>query len=178
MGAGKGRHKYSHGARGSARAGRGEMAPRDAWRIDLPLGPSRRIAAWVTAIGGTAVAALWLAGGERGLPWPVAAGLSLAIVGLAVRALRRDAFREGPGGTSRLVTGLDGRVEVTTAGGQVRTGRLAGPHFVAPWLVIVAWVPEGARWSRTLLVPSDAAPEGEHRRLRVLLRWGQVRHRT
>ena len=155
----------------------GDDGAQEGWRVDLPLGSSRRIAAWVTVIGGGAVAAIWLAGGERGLPWTVAAGLSLAIVGLAVRALRRDAFREGAGGTSRLVTGLDGRVEVTTAGGRVRTGRLAGPHFVAPWLVIVAWVPEGARWSRTLLVPSDAAPEGEHRRLRILLRWMAGRNR-
>lgn len=142
--------------------------PRDAWRVDLPISPSPRVAAWIMAVAASASCALALA---EGLSPAVAILAAAPLVALAVRAIRRDAFREGSGAATRLVAARDGRVEVTAATGKVIAGRLAGPHFVAPWLTVVGWVPDGRRWPRALLVAPDAVPPGEFRRLRILLRW-------
>ena len=43
--------------------------------------------------------------------------------------------------------------------------------FVAPWLTIVRWRPEGARFDRTFLVVPGMLEREDFRRLRVLLRW-------
>jgi toxin CptA len=52
-----------------------------------------------------------------------------------------------------------------------RTGMVGGGSFVAPWLTIVRWRPQGAYSDRTLLILPDMVDPEEFRRLRVLLRW-------
>jgi hypothetical protein len=89
-----------------------------------------------------------------------------------VVALRREAFREGQGSVSLLAIDLRGCVEASGAAGRRVEGRLAPGSFVAPWLTVVRWKPEGARFARTVLVPPDAVDREAFRRLRVLLRWG------
>jgi hypothetical protein len=42
---------------------------------------------------------------------------------------------------------------------------------VAPWLTVVRWVPEGARFARVVTIVPDAVEAGAFRRLRILLRW-------
>ena len=51
-------------------------------------------------------------------------------------------------------------------------GRVCEGSFVAPWLVVVRWRPEGSWKDRNLLVAPDMLGADEFRRLRVLLRWG------
>ena len=66
---------------------------------------------------------------------------------------------------------LPGKVEVEFPDGRLVAGRLADGSFVAPWLTIVRWVPEGARFSRAIVVVPDAVEAQAFRRLRILLRW-------
>jgi toxin CptA len=64
----------------------------------------------------------------------------------------------------------EGVIAVVTAQGE-RTGVVRDGSFVAPWLTIVRWRPEGARWDRTVAIFPDTANADARRRLRVLLRW-------
>lgn len=70
-------------------------------------------------------------------------------------------------GSRHLVVERSGSIRVDGEAGQVRDG-----SFVAPWLVVVRWRPEGAWRDRSLLVAPDMLAADEFRRLRVLLRWG------
>lgn len=55
--------------------------------------------------------------------------------------------------------------------GEWRSGAVRDGSFVAPWLVIVRWRPEGARRDHTLVIlPDMLAPEAL-RKIRVLLKW-------
>lgn len=52
-----------------------------------------------------------------------------------------------------------------------RTGQLRGGSFVAPWLTIVRWRPDGARFDATLVILPDMIQATARRRIRVILRW-------
>ncbi len=138
-----------------------------AWRVDIALGPSPRTGAWVTALAAAALVATL----EAQLPWAAKAAIAVALGVAAVRSVRREAWREGAGAVRRLAVDLAGRVEVEHADGRPDRGRLADGSFVAPWLTVVRWVPEGARFSRAIAIVPDAVEGSEFRRLRILLKW-------
>ncbi|MBX3715315.1 MAG: hypothetical protein KF738_04890 [Burkholderiales bacterium] len=133
----------------------------------IDLGPSRRAVAWVWAAAAAALAAALAAP----LSWPAKALLATALAVAMVRALRRHGARERPGSIRRLVVDLAGRVEARRADGVTTTGHLAPDAFVAPWLTVLRWVPDGARLSRAIVVFPDAVDTSAFRRLRILLRW-------
>ncbi len=143
------------------------MAADPAWRVVVALGPSRLAAAWIALVALATAAAALLAD----LPGQAGLALVAAVAVAAVRSMRREALRRGPGAVRRLAVGLDGAVAVDFVDGRAASGTLAPGAFVAPRLVVVRWRPAGARLSRTLAVPADAAEAGAHRRLRILLRW-------
>jgi hypothetical protein len=89
---------------------------------------------------------------------------ALAAAWAAVAALH---VLSGMRGTRQLVLDRTGAIRVDGVEGRVREG-----SFVAPWLVVVRWRPDGAWRDRSLLVAPDMLGAGEFRRLRVLLRWG------
>ena len=138
-----------------------------AWRVVIAPGPSRRAEAWIVAVVAAAVAATLAAG----LPLLAKAAIAFALACAAIRAARRHAWQEGPGAIRRLVVDLSGRIEVEGDGGCRTTGQLEDGSFVAPWLTIVRWRPEGARFSRNLVIVPDAVDAAAFRRLRILLRW-------
>ncbi len=145
----------------------GPKADDPAWRVVIAVGPSRRAGAWITAVAAAALAA----GLAAEIPGPAKAALAGALGVAAVRAARRHAGQEGPGAVRRLAVDVSGRVEVERADGRLGEGRLAEGSFVAPWLTVVRWVPEGARLPRAVAVFPDAVDAGALRRLRILLRW-------
>jgi toxin CptA len=146
----------------------GEASTSDpAWRVVLAIGPSRRAEAWIAGLEVATVTAVL----AMTAPWLLKAALVVAVVAEAVRAARRHAWQEGPGGLRRLVVDLAGRIELELADGTVVVGRVAEGSFVAPWLTIVRWRPEGARMSRAVVIAPDAVDAQAFRRLRVLLRW-------
>jgi len=116
----------------------------------------------VTALVATLLAAL--------PPW-LKAVLTLALAALSIRALRRHGCQEGPGSIRRLAVDLAGCLEIDYRDGSRDRGALLGRCFVAPWLVIVRWLPDGGRLSRTIFIAPDAVGADEFRRLRILLRW-------
>jgi toxin CptA len=52
-----------------------------------------------------------------------------------------------------------------------RTGNLRDGSFVAPWLTIIRWRPDGARLDRTLVILPDMIQGTAMRKIRVILRW-------
>ena len=106
------------------------------------------------------------------VPFPDAARLAAcAFLAGAAHAHRRiGALRE-------LKLDCAGAIQVRE-GERWRTGMLRGGSFVAPWLTIVRWRPDGARFDRTLLLLPDMADREPLRRIRVILRWAWVIVRT
>ena len=150
--------KYSGGGRGND----------PAWRVVIAPGRSRQAMAWIALVGSLALAAALASGAH-----PFAkAGVAFALGWACVGALRRHAWRVGQAAVRQFATGLDGRIEVRWTAGPPVAGHLARGSFVAPWLVVVHWVPEGAWLARQIFLLPDMAGEQELRRLRVLLRWG------
>jgi hypothetical protein len=157
MGVKDGRNKYSDREGGSD----------PAWRVVIAIGPSRLAVAHVMALAAAGMACALLSG----LHGTLAAGACGLLTVAGVVSLRREALREGRGAVCVLAVDLKGRVEASGGSGRV-AGRLVPGSFVAPWLTVVRWRPEGARFARTVLVPPDAVDADAFRRLRVLLRWG------
>jgi hypothetical protein len=62
-------------------------------------------------------------------------------------------------------------IEAQDGLGQWRNGSVRAGSFVAPWLTIVRWRPEGAWFDRALPILPGMAPPEDLRRLRVVLRW-------
>ena len=75
------------------------------------------------------------------------------------------------GGTCRLWLARDGNVRVEWRDGRAIEGSVRPGSFVAPWLTIVRWRPEGAWCDRTVpLLPGMVDAEA-FRRLRIVLRF-------
>jgi toxin CptA len=145
----------------------GATANDPAWRVVIALGPSRLVEAWIVLVAAAALAAVL----ATPLPAVAQAAAAVALSCAAVRAARRLACREGHGAIAGFVVDLSGRIEVEGADGTRLAGRTQDGSFVAPWLTIVRWRPDGARFPRSILVAPDGVAEDSFRRLRILLRW-------
>ena len=100
------------------------------------------------------------------VPFPAEARLALFawVVGAATCA--RAKLRRIRG----LRLGSDGTVEVQVAD-RLLLGRLAPRSFVAPWLTVLNWRPEGARVTRTIVLLPGMVGDDALRIIRVILRW-------
>ena len=122
--------------------------------------------AWI-ALGAIATAVLVAL-----TPAPLAARIG-AITWLACAALEAVHSRALLRGAraARHVRITAGIVEIEDGNGRVRTGTLRPGSFVAPWLTIVRWRPEGAWLDRTVPLLPGMLDEETFRRLRVVLRF-------
>ena len=62
-------------------------------------------------------------------------------------------------------------IAVRSPGGVWRTGTVRGGCFVAPWLTIVRWRPDGAGRDHALVVLPDMLSVEAMRKIRVILKW-------
>jgi hypothetical protein len=119
---------------------------------------------------GLAAATLIVLGFSPGpLPARVLAGT--AVTCLALAAARRLTPRWGGVAPRTLAVRTSGEVSLQDREGEWLRGELRDGSFVAPWLTIVRWRPEGRRVGRTVLILPGMAAGDEFRRLRILLRW-------
>ncbi|HUQ29043.1 MAG TPA: protein YgfX [Usitatibacter sp.] len=128
--------------------------------VTLTVAPSRRLAACIGLAA--AVTVLLLAT----TPGPVIARALAAgwCIAMAIHAARRVAVTR----RVRITGGVSVMVE---EGGRAREGRIVAGSFVAPWLTIIHWRPEGAWFTRTVLIVPGMVEPGRFRALRVVLRW-------
>ena len=89
----------------------------------------------------------------------------------ALLAASRLPFVPGAFGPRALALRASGEVAVQSREGGWRRGLLRDGGFVAPWLVVVRWRPEGARLDRTILILPGMADAAALRKIRVILRW-------
>ena len=130
------------------------------------LNPSRSFAALLLLVHGLTIAAVAMLPVPVWLRWVVAACLLCSLV----YYLRRDAWLSLS--TSCVALSLEGEhVVFTTRSGDELAGRLQRDSVVSPALVVVNVLPQGARFSRSVVIFPDAIAAESFRELRVALRW-------
>ena len=105
--------------------------------------------------------------------WPMVAAIA-AIGVVSAHGLLRCA---GPALPARIEVGLERRIVVTARGGDSREGSIVDDSYVGECLTTIVWRPDDARWytrSRTRLILPDSLDADAFRRLRVVLRYGQL----
>ena len=95
-----------------------------------------------------------------------------AAVGLYALAQGARAARESLQPRA-LCVAVGGRIEVML-GKHWRSGRVQPGTFVMPWLTIIRWRPDGARFDASLVLLPGTAARDAMRKIRVVLRWGSV----
>jgi hypothetical protein len=131
------------------------------------LGPSRSAAGCIALASLATVALVAATPGAPGLRILAATWIACA----ALEALHSRAFLRGRRAARALSLARGGGIAVQDALGQWRTGSLREGCFVAPWLTVVRWRPDGARLDRTLPILPDMLSREDFRRVRVMLRW-------
>ena len=149
MGAAEREHKYSDAT------------------CEISLRPSQ-FAAWGVAVASLATLALVVA-----TPGALRHRILFAtwIACAALEALHSRALLRG-GRAARVVSlAPGGAIAVRDALGRWRAGDLRAGSFVAPWLTVIRWRPDGARFDRTIPILPDMLSQEDFRRVRVMLRW-------
>ena len=95
------------------------------------------------------------------------------LLGWALVSFQRQAVRRGNGVVKELRLAPDLILVVCLGDGRLIAGHVRRATYVGPWLTSIVWRPDGAWWSRSLLVVPDMLPEDDFRRLRVMLRYAR-----
>ena len=135
--------------------------------LAIRLAPSHIAARIVAVVALSTIALIALTPGAAALRILAATWIACA----ALEALHALALRRGARAVRSMVLQRSGAIEVETSGGRSLYGEVRDGSFVAPWLTIIHWRPEGTRFDRTLVVLPDMLAPDDFRRLRVLLRW-------
>ena len=149
VGAARGEHKYSEAG------------------LRIELAPSRIALVTVASMATATLALIALTPGPAWLRIPAATWVACA----ALHALHVVALRRGRYGVRVMWARAGGEIEVEGSAGAWRTGVLRAGSFVAPWLTIVRWREQGARFDASIVILPDMLPAEDFRRVRVWLRW-------
>jgi hypothetical protein len=137
--------------------------------VHVMLGPSRIVGIGVglAALALLAVAfAMPLAGWQHG-------AVTLAVLAWAARAFVVVALRRGARAVTELRLAPDLVLVVHHADGRLVAGHVRSATYVGELVTSVVWRPDGACWSRAILIVPDMLPAEDFRRLRVMLRYAR-----
>jgi hypothetical protein len=132
------------------------------------LRPSRYLALALIVAHGAAYTAL------LPLTLPVWAKAALAPILLCslIFHLRREAWLSAP--DSCIAMKLEGdQVTLTTRIGAEWAGTVSSNTLVTPFLTVLNVMPQGARFSRSVIIMQGSLDRESFRQLRVSLKWGQ-----
>ncbi|MEO8508006.1 MAG: protein YgfX [Betaproteobacteria bacterium] len=137
--------------------------------VHVVLGPSRLVGA---AIGVAALATLAIV---LALPLPAwqQSALFVLVAGWALLVFRAVALRRGAFAVTELRLAPDLVLVVHMGDGRLVAGHVRSATYVGAWVTGVVWRPDGARWSRAVLIVPDMLPAEDFRRLRVMLRYAR-----
>lgn len=128
--------------------------------------PSRYLAVILLAAHGTALAVLI----PLGLPIWAKAALSMVILfGLAYH-LQRDALLSSKIAIMALMLEEEQAV-LTLRGGDKLVGHVLRDSVVTPFIAVLNFLPQGARFARSVVILPDSLDVESFRQLRVLLKW-------
>ena len=132
------------------------------------LKPSRYLAATlVLALSGT-LALLWI----LSPPWWVILLVTAALLGSAFYYLRHDAFLSMQSSYIKLQLEAD-QITVTARNGQSWTGHVLHDSFITPAITLVNILPQGAHFSRSVIILPDSLDADSFRELRVWMKWNR-----
>ena len=97
----------------------------------------------------------------------------MALAGWAWVAFRVGALRRGAWAVAALTLAHDRMVIVCRGDGTLVAGHVRSATYVGALFTSIVWRPDGAWWSRAVLVLPDMLPPEDFRRLRVLLRYSR-----
>ncbi|MEO6565821.1 MAG: protein YgfX [Casimicrobiaceae bacterium] len=137
--------------------------------VVVTLGPSRCAG---VALG---VLASGTAGIVLALPMPTACqtGLLLALLTWIIWQFLCIASRTSAGAVTELRVAADRLIAVRYGTRTLVAGHVRSASYIGARLTTIVWRPDGALWSRTVLILPDMLAEDDFRRLRVLLRHGR-----
>lgn len=98
-------------------------------------------------------------------------GIGLLVVASWLFHLRRDCFRLAPGAIVRLRVEHGGKFSYQTRAGEWHDAALLGNSLVTPWLSVLGFRREGARFGRYTVLFPDTLDAEAYRKLRVLVKW-------
>ena len=137
--------------------------------LHVSVGPSR--------IAGAAISTMTLATLVVVLQFPLApwqhAVICAIVLAWAWVAFERLAVRATPDAIVQLRLAPDLLIVVTRGDGRLVGGHVRSSTCVSAAMTSIVWRPDGARWSRAILVVPDMLPADEFRRLRVMLRYAR-----
>jgi hypothetical protein len=137
--------------------------------VHVELGPSR--------IAGAGIGALAIATLAVVLALPLAAwiqsAVTVGVVAWAYSAFRVVALRRGLAAVAAVTLAHNRMLVVRFGDSRSVTGLVRASTYVGPLLTSIVWRPDGARFSRAVLVLFDMLPAEDFRRLRVLLRYSR-----
>ena len=82
-------------------------------------------------------------------------------------------LRRGPWAVTELRLAPDLVLVVHRSDGRLIAGHVRSTTYVGAWLTSIVWRPDGAYFSRAVLIIPDMLPEDDFRRLRVMLRYAR-----
>ena len=137
--------------------------------VHVSLGPSRVAGA---VIGAMTLATLVVVLQFPITPWQHAVICAIVLASAWV-AFERLAVRATPDAIVQLRLAPDLLIVVTRGDGRLVGGHVRSSTCVSAAMTSIVWRPDGARWSRAILVVPDMLPADEFRRLRVMLRYAR-----
>jgi len=139
--------------------------------LHIPIGASKRLTAWITAMHVFAGAMLWLSSLSMWLVLPAMPTL----LGSLAFYLRRECLRLTPAAIVSVSlyhdSHSDCRCEFQTKDGRRHEAALLGTSFVAPYLTVLNLKPTDSRAARHAVILPDNVDAECFRKLRVLLKW-------
>jgi hypothetical protein len=137
--------------------------------VHIVLFPSR-VAGTLIGLFAIATIALIVA-----LPWhPVLQIMLVAmVVAWAGWAFHDDALHRGRSSVTELRLAPDLILVACMGDGRLVAGHVRSATYVGAWVTAIVWRPDGARWSRNILLLPDMLPAEDFRRLRVMLRYAR-----
>ena len=137
--------------------------------VHVVLGPSRLVG---VAIGVAALATLAIVLMLPLHAWQQSA-LCILVAGWALLVFRVVALRRGTLAVTELRLAPDLVLVAHMGDGRLVAGHVRSATYVGAWVTSVVWRPDGARWSRAVLIVPDMLPAEDFRRLRVMLRYAR-----
>jgi hypothetical protein len=100
-------------------------------------------------------------------------GLIVSLVVWTTLVFHRLALRRGARAVTEVRLAANRLIAVRHAERALVAGHVRSASHVGSRLTTIVWKPDGARWSRTVLLLPDMLPPDDFRRLRVLLRYAR-----
>lgn len=107
------------------------------------------------------------------LPTWLQSGLIVALALWTTHVFQRVALRRGAWAVTEVRLAANRLIAVRHAQRALVAGHVRNASHVGSRLTTIVWRPDGARWSRTVLLLPDMLPPDDFRRLRVLLRYAR-----